>query len=157
MECLSAMQAKSVATTPESFEALFIRNSHITIHKIRKVSVQVIEHIDNFIDILPVTSEDLFNLKKSFSSVCFQICELIEICKRIGCDHAANKVKCSASVASLCKNIIKFINIFIEKNRVNNAQLEATFRKLKETFGEMVDTTIRKECKVRSCFLSFCL
>ncbi|KPM09282.1 inscuteable-like protein [Sarcoptes scabiei] len=35
---------------------------------------------------------------------------------------------------------------FLSKQQINNAQIEASARKLKENFGELVDTTIKKEC-----------
>ncbi len=148
VECLNALQAKSVATTSDSFEALSIRNSQVSIQQIRKSSTKIIDSIDNFIDHLPITYDDLKTLKAHFSQICYKIHSVIEICRRKGCDFSPNKKKLSVAVSSICQQAIKFINIFIMKRNVNNAQLEATLRKLKENFGELIDHTIKKECQV---------
>lgn len=147
VESLSALQAKSVATTPESFEALSIRNAQVSIRKMRLDSVEIIDSIDNYIDHLPITLDDLIAIKKDFLITCNKICSVIEVCRMKGCDFVTNK-KISVTVASICHQTVKFINSFIHKKNVNNAQLEATLRKLKENFGELVDITIRRECQV---------
>lgn len=148
VESLSALQAKSVATTPESFEALSIRNAQVSIQQIRKNSTIIIDELDSLIDSLPIDStEGLTYLMEKFSETYKKIQSLIEICKRKGCDYVANK-QLSIDVQTICEQTIKFMQNFLSKQQINNAQIEASARKLKENFGELVDTTIKKECFV---------
>lgn len=150
VESLSALQAKSVATTPESFEALSIRNAQVTIQQIRKTSSAILDELDSLIDSLPVSVNGLQYLLEAFHETYTKIYSTIEICRRKGCDFAANK-QLSTDVLSLCEQTIKFMNVqFLYNQNVNNAQIEANARKLKESFGELVDITIKKECVV--CF-----
>ncbi|KAH7643754.1 inscuteable-like protein [Dermatophagoides farinae] len=118
VESLSALQAKSVATTPESFEALSIRNAQVSIQQIRHNSTIIIDELDSLIDSLPVYCD--------------------------GCDYVANK-QLSIDVIVICEQTIRFMKNFLWKQNVNNAQIEANVRKLKESFGELVDVTIKKE------------
>lgn len=147
MESLSALQAKSVATTPESFEALSIRNTQISIQQIRKNSTIIIDELDSLIDSLPVYCDGLYYLLEKFQETYRKIQSLIEVCKRKGCDYV-HKKQLSTDVIIICEQTIKFMKNFLQKQNVNNAQIEANARKLKETFGELVDVTIKKECLV---------
>ena len=147
VESLTALQAKSVATTPESFEALSIRNAQIAIQQIRKKSSIIIEELDSIIDSLPVTTHGLCYLYESFSVTCSRIKPVVEQCRRKGCDYATNK-QLSHDVLMICEQTLKFMDTFLAKDNVNNAQIEAYARKLKENFGELVDITIKKECQV---------
>lgn len=149
VESLSALQAKSVATTPESFEALSIRNAQVTIQQIRKTSSTVIDELDSLIDSLPVSTNGLQYLLYAFHDTYTKICSVIEICRRKGCDFAAKK-QLSTDVLAICDQTIKFMNGFLSKQDVNNAQIEANVRKLMQNFGELVDITIKKECTVRN-------
>lgn len=147
VESLNALQAKSVATTPESFEALSIRNAQVAIQQIRKNSSVIIDEIDSLIDSLPVSVDGLGYLLKAFHGTYAKIHSVIETCRRKGCDNASNK-QLSVDALAICEQTIHFMNIFLAKGNVNNAQIEANARKLKESFGELVDITIRKECSV---------
>ncbi|RWS14660.1 inscuteable-like protein, partial [Dinothrombium tinctorium] len=148
-ECLSALQAKSVALDSDAFEALSIRNAQISIYKIRCLSVDVIDGLDFLIDTLPITIDAIPSFKHGFGSVCQKLCEVIELCRRRGCDYSPYKgSKVSTAVSTICQQMIKFINDFGLKGVVNNAQLEATLRKLKERLGELVNLTIRRDCQV---------
>lgn len=147
VESLNALQAKSVATTPESFEALSIRNAQVAIQHIRKNSSIIIDEIDSLIDSLPVSVEGLAYLSKIFQGTYLKMNSVIETCRRKGCDYASNK-ELSYDVIALCEQTLQFMNTFLTKCNVNNAQIEANARKLKESFGELVDVTIKKECLV---------
>ena len=154
MESLIALQAKSVAIDPESFEALTLRNAQISIRKIRFTSVQIIDDIDDLVDRLPLTITQLFNIEKEFRVITSNILGLIELCRSRGCDSTLiNGVQASSYVSSLCYQMSHFINDFGQKKKVNNAQLEATLRKLKERLGELIDATIKKDCKVKYLIL----
>ncbi|XP_075588189.1 protein inscuteable homolog [Dermatophagoides farinae] len=144
VESLSALQAKSVATTPESFEALSIRNAQVSIQQIRHNSTIIIDELDSLIDSLPVYCDGLCYLEEKFHDTFRKIQSLIEICKRKGCDYVANK-QLSIDVIVICEQTIRFMKNFLWKQNVNNAQIEANVRKLKESFGELVDVTIKKE------------
>ncbi|XP_027198684.2 protein inscuteable homolog [Dermatophagoides pteronyssinus] len=147
VESLSALQAKSVATTPESFEALSIRNAQISIQQIRLNSTLIIDELDSIIDSLPVYYDNgLCYIEEKFQDTFQKIQSLIEICKRKGCDFIVNK-QLSTDVIVICEQTIKFMknSIWKQNNNVNNAQIEANVRKLKESFGELVDVTIKKE------------
>lgn len=154
VECLSALQAKSVATDPESFEALSIRNAQIAIAEVRAKSVAIIDKIDALIDCLPITTKELLSLRKEFDDVGGGVAEAVGVCRRRGCDYLPSKVKCSTAVGAITANMTKFIADFLAKHKINNAQLEATLRKLKERFGELVDITIRRDCEVIRAFLT---
>ena len=147
VESLSALQAKSVATTPESFEALSIRNAQVSIQQIRHNSTIIIDELDSLIDSLPVYCDGLCYLEEKFHDTFRKIQSLIEICKRKGCDYVANK-QLSIDVIVICEQTIRFMKNFLWKQNVNNAQIEANVRKLKESFGELVDVTIKKESLV---------
>lgn len=147
VESLNALQAKSVATTPESFEALSIRNAQVAIQQIRKNSSTIIDELDSLIDSLPVSVEGLEYLFEAFHGTYQKMRSVIETCRRKGCDVATNKLL-SSDVFSICEQTLKFMRVFLAKGSVNNAQIEASVRKLKENFGELVDVTIKKECSV---------
>ncbi|RWS26086.1 inscuteable-like protein, partial [Leptotrombidium deliense] len=150
-ECLSALQAKSVAVEPDALEALSIRNAQICIYKLRCQSVDVIDSLDFLIDKLPLSKEDLQSYGNAFNTVCQKICEVIELCRRRGCDFSPYKrSKVSTAVSTICQQIIELLNDFQAKRVVNNAQLEAYLRKLKERLGELVNLTIRRDCQVIS-------
>lgn len=51
-------------------------------------------------------------------------------------------------VFNLCQTMVKFVDDFMLRHNVNNAQLEATLRKQKERLGELVNVTIRRDCQV---------
>lgn len=149
VESLSALQAKSVATTPESFEALSVRNAQITIQQIRKNSQQILDELDSIIDSLPglVTNDGLAYLLESFGAIHVKIGSVVEICRRKGVDFASGK-QLTGEVGVICEQTIRFMHTFLMKQNFNNSQIEANVRKLKENFGELVDVTIRKECGV---------
>ena len=136
-----------MATTPESFEALSIRNAQVAIQQIRKNSSTIMEELDSLIDSLPVSMEGLGYLFDAFHGTYLKMHSVIETCRRKGCDFATNK-QLSADVISICEQTLKFMSVFLAKGNVNNAQIEANARKLKESFGELVDVTIKKECAV---------
>ena len=153
VECLSALSAKCVVTTELSYELLAIRNSHLTVTKIRAESDRIIEAIDHFIDnCLPITRWQ--KLQRIHDDCLIQVFDkissVVQICRRKGCDYKPLNTKktLSADVLECCQQFSRFVNCFVTKGVVNNPQLEATLRKLKEQFGELVDQSIKKECQV---------
>ena len=109
----------------------------------------IIDELDSIIDSLPVYHDNgLCYIEEKFQDTFQKIQSLIEICKRKGCDFIVNK-QLSTDVIVICEQTIKFMKNSIWKhNNVNNAQIEANVRKLKESFGELVDVTIKKESLV---------
>lgn len=171
MESLSALQAKSVAVNEEAFEALSIRNAQVAISKTRRDSVQIIDGLDALIDLLPLTAEDLGLFKNDFAFLTSNTYSLVEACRRRGCDiqseynnthyeqrthqtcSAANgNKKLSHEVFSLCESLVRFVDDFGLRRNVNNAQIEASLRQLKERLGELVNITIRRDCQVSNSF-----
>ncbi|KAI1301482.1 Protein inscuteable -like protein [Halotydeus destructor] len=149
VESLSALQAKSVAVNEEAFEALSIRNAQVTIGRIRKESVEILDCLDLLIDQLPLTFEDLTFFKNDFAICSSRTYSLVETCRRRGCDTADyDGKKLSIEVFNSCQQLVKFVDDFISRRNVNNAQLEATLRKLKERLGELVNCTIRRDCQI---------
>lgn len=160
VESLSALQAKSVALDEQSFEALSVRNAQVSIRKTREDSMQILNRIDQLIDDLPLTIEDLTSFKESIECVSLQIHCLIEHCRRRGCDSSSpllgfntnvissNNRRLSNDVAVYGLQLAKFVDEFSEQHNVNNGQIEITLRKMKEKLGEVIDTTIRKDCDV---------
>ena len=152
-ECLSALSAKCVATSEHSVELLAIRNSHLAVTQIRAESDTIIEAIDHFIDnCLPIVRWQKLQRVHDFCliPVFDKIRSVVDICRRKGCDlkNKCNKSR-SEDVIQCYHQFSRFVRSFIDKKCVNNPQLEATLRKLKEQFGELVDQTIRSECQVR--------
>lgn len=147
VESLSALQAKSVATTPESFEALSIRNAQIAIHQLRQNSADIIDELDAIIDSLPVTFDGLNYLVGTFQETYRKIASVIETCRRKGCDHVAKR-QVSTELATNCDYTLRTMYSFLSDNDFNNSQIEASIRTVKENFGEMIDGTIKKECQV---------
>ena len=152
-ECLSTLSAKCVVTTENSYELLSIRNSHLTVTQIRAESDRIIEAIDHFIDnCLPITRwQKLERIHSECLLMVFdKIHSVVEKCRRKGCDYKPMNTKKSLSsdVIECCQQFSRFVNSFVAKRVVNNPQLEATLRKLKEQFGELVDQTIKNECQV---------
>lgn len=145
VESLTALQAKSVATTPESFEALSIRNAQVAIQSIRRHSSAAIDELDCLLDCLPVSIDGLAYLYESFSSTAAAIADVLESCRRKGCDFATNKTL-SGDVLTIVEQTRHFMVAFLRRGVVNNAQIEATVRRLREAFGELVDVTLKKEC-----------
>ena len=150
VESLTALQAKSVATTPESFEALSIRNAQVAIQAIRRQSSAAIDELDCLLDCLPVSVEGLAYLHESFSgSTAPAIATVLESCRRKGADFATNTATRTADVMAIVEQTRNFMATFIRRGSgtvVNNAQIEATVRRLREAFGELVDVTLKKEC-----------
>lgn len=147
VESLSALQAKSVATTPESFEALSIRNTQIAIQQIRNNSSIIIDELDAIIDSLPVSFDGLSYVLTTFQDTYKKIAAVLEICRRKGCDFVANR-QLSGQVMNYCDHTLKTMYTFLVNNDFNNSQIEASIRTVKENFGELIDATIKKECQV---------
>ncbi|KAH9401041.1 hypothetical protein TYRP_002627 [Tyrophagus putrescentiae] len=142
VESLTALQAKSVATTPESFEALSIRNAQVAIQAIRRQSSAAIDELDCLLDCLPVSVEGLAYLHESFSGSTAPAIAT-------GADFATNTATRTADVMAIVEQTRNFMATFIRRGSgtvVNNAQIEATVRRLREAFGELVDVTLKKEC-----------
>ena len=171
-----------MAIDGKSFEALSVRNAQISIRKIRFASVQIIYDLDDMIEKLPLTVTQLISIDKDFTVISANIINVIDICRRRGCDlqetlqqsdgssgmqppaSSASSISSAAGstaiygnlmparvsnqVEDLCTSMAKSIQDFSAKRKVNNGQLEATLRKLKERFSQLVDYTIQRECKV---------
>ncbi|KAJ6224551.1 hypothetical protein RDWZM_003096 [Blomia tropicalis] len=153
VESLTALQAKSVASTAESFEALSIRNAQITIQQIRRSSSSVIDELDSVIDSLPVTIDGLAYLTEMFYHTCSTIRSVVDTCRRKGCDQTINgdRRQLSSEVIDVCNRTFDLMINTLRSNKpeqVNNIQIEANIRKLKENFGELVDVSIKKECSI---------
>jgi hypothetical protein len=151
-ECLSTLSAKCVATSDHSYELLSIRNSHVTVTEIRQESHRIIDTIDHFIDnCLPITRWQRLERIHDFclAALFDKINSVVELCRRKGCDNKKSQNKClSMDVIDCCQQFTRFVRSFVAKQTVNNPQLEATLRKLKEQFGELIDQTIKNECNV---------
>ncbi|XP_025018509.1 protein inscuteable homolog isoform X1 [Tetranychus urticae] len=149
MESLSALQAKSVAFEQDSARALGVRCAQISVRKVRFASVQIIDDIDILIDTLPVTCQRLRDCQHDFGIIYGNIVNLIDICARKRPESELKILfKIGDEVRSICGTLNLFMTDFMKKNKVNNAQLEAYLRKLKERLGELVDSTIRWECQI---------
>lgn len=150
VESLSALQSKSIASTPESFEALSIRNAQVAIQQVRSQSSALIDDLDSLIDSLPVTTDQgLEYLYGLFYQTYQRIYSVIEICRRKGCDFNGANRNISHQVIHVCEQTLQLLCVIQgDYYHVNNAQIEASIRKLKEIFGELVDVTIRKECSI---------
>ena len=122
--------------------------------------MQILNKIDQLIDQLPLTIEDLTNFKGTIEYVSCQIHSLIEHCRRRGCDSSqpllgfcptvigATNRRLSNDVAVYGLQLTKLADEFCQKHYVNNGQVEITLRKMKERLGEVIDSTIRKDCDV---------
>ena len=147
VESLNALQAKSVATTPQTYEAFLIRDSHITVQQIRAKSTEIIERLDYFIDQLPSTYNTLSLTTTNFSHIYRQIQAIVNICRQKAQNNKLD-IRIIDSVRRSCEQTNKLIDFYICKKSANNSQLESTLRKLKENFGELINVTIKSECKV---------
>lgn len=54
----------------------------------------------------------------------------------------------SVDVFNLCQTMVMLVDDFTARRTVNNAQLESHLRKQKERLGELVNSTIRRDCQV---------
>ncbi|XP_054158907.1 protein inscuteable homolog [Oppia nitens] len=171
-ECLSALSAKCVQNknlnknTADSdhhynhqhysAELMAIRQSHATVADIRRESARIIDTIDHFIDnCLPIQKwQRLQRIHDYCLRALFdRIRSVADMCRRKsfgGGDYTPTVGnKClSADTLDCCSQLSRFVQSFVAKQSVNNAQLEATIRKLKELFGELVDQTIKSECSL---------
>lgn len=147
VESLSALQAKSVAVDEESFEALSVRNAQVALRKTRKDFSDIRVIIDHLINQLPLTIEDLYHFKLDVEDISCKIHALIEHCRRRGCDSITGMKgrKMSTDIAVYGLQISKFVDDFNMKHNVNNAQLEASLRKMKERVTQVVDSTTEKD------------
>jgi hypothetical protein len=147
VESLSALQAKSVAVDEESFEALSVRNAQVALKKTRKDFYEINTIIDHLINQLPLTTEDLYHFKLDIEEISCKIHSLIEHCRRRGCDSTTGIKgrKMSTDIAVHGLQISKFVEDFTMKNNVNNAQLEASLRKMKDRLTQVVDATTEKD------------
>ena len=151
VESLSALQAKSVAVNEESFEALSVRNAQVAIKKTRKESLELLNMIDHLISQLPLTTDDLPLFKRDIDHVTYGIQSLIEHCRRRGCDHIETPIKgrhSSSDVAVHGMHICKFVDDFTRRRNVNNAQLEASMRKMHARLRQVTETTIQKDAHI---------
>lgn len=156
VESLSALQAKSVAVDEDSFEALSVRNAQVALRKTRQDFVEINTIIDHLINQLPLTIEDLYHFKLDVEDISCKIHSLIEHCRRRGCDSPSKNNsnsslkgrRISSDVAIHGLQIAKFVEDFTLKHNVNNAQLEASLRKMKERLTHVVETTTEKDCSI---------
>lgn len=137
-----------------------MRNAQVAVRKTREDSMQILNKIDQLIDQLPLTIEDLTSFKGTIEYVSCQIHSLIEHCRRRGCDSSqpllgfcptvigAKNRRLSNDVAVYGLQLAKLVDEFCQKHYVNNGQVEVTLRKMKEKLGEVIDSTIRKDCDV---------
>lgn len=88
-----------------------------------------------------------------FYHTCSTIRSVVDTCRRKGCDQTINgdRRQLSSEVIDVCNRTFDLMINTLRSNKpeqVNNIQIEANIRKLKENFGELVDVSIKKECSV---------
>ena len=139
---------------PGSLDALMVRNAQIAITQIRALSASILDEIDDMIDLLPLTSNQLSSYHDSFQQISVNIASLVELCYGEEADFGNYcNARLQISLSTICHEMTEFISNFAKRKKINNAQLEATLRKLKERVGEMVGLTIKKGIEVSSSIL----
>ncbi|XP_074593910.1 uncharacterized protein LOC141849470 [Brevipalpus obovatus] len=143
------LESKSVAIDPGSLDALLVRNAQIAITQIRALSASILDEIDDMIDLLPLTIVQLSSYHDSFIQISANIASLVELCYGEEGDFGNYcNARLQISLSTICHEMTEFISNFAKRKKINNAQLEATLRKLKERVGEMVGLTIKKGIEI---------
>lgn len=149
IESPSALESKPVAIDPGSLDALMVRNAQIAITQIRSLSAAIIDEMDDMIDLLPLTLGQLASYADSFRQISHNLGGLMEMCYGEESDLGNYRnARLQVGLSTICREMSEFISLFNKRRKINNAQLEATLRKLKERVGEMVGLTIKKGIEV---------
>jgi hypothetical protein len=182
LECLTALQARTLAIDENSAAALSVRNSQVAIQEMRLESDLVLDLIDALIDKLPVNLGEIGKLADDFSTIHVRLveqtrartsssaatkqtnsnytyCNQLNNLTIINCTPRKSLVS-SRTLKPLDKLAIQIREICLEMastiqdyqcnydsyDHIDNGQLEAMLRKIKELIGKFTEISIRAEC-----------
>lgn len=174
LECLTSLQARTLAIDEHLAGALGVRNSQVNIDRMREVSNSLLNDIDTLIESLPLKFSSISKFSAKFSELwtilmnetAAQTSSSSTLTSSqnqnnltiINCTPRKSLVsartlrpldKLADQIRNLCIDYVKALYEYQEDHTsalINNDYLESALRKLKELYGKFVEISIRAEC-----------
>lgn len=157
-ESLSSLQSKSVAYSVDMYDAMEVRNSQESIQTLRANSSDLVKQIVYLIKMLPLEANEFTFAISRLNFIYNRLCKITDFCKgRLNCSSSEysiyksstklNPVQLSNEILLKCQQTISVLSLQHIKTP-DFAEIEVNLKILIQKFVNLIDLTIKKDCKV---------